>query len=157
MSRNWEALGINWLEEEVYRKDGNTKVLVTGKAQIPQLVNLAAAIEHFGENTLLASINGTSWRVSAQAVNRDLLPTKADSESIREAVYNRISGTRRAAVVRTKEVKVYTLANGAEFRPDSSKSDDENLTSLQAAALAAYFDVGVPNDVARTIVAQMSL
>lgn len=157
MSRNWNDLGIEWLEEEVFRKEGNTKVLVHGKAQIPQLVDISKAVEHFGADTLLAAINGTSWRVSAQAVNRDLLPTKADAESIREAVYNRISGTRRAAIVRTKEVKVYSLANGAEFKPDSSKSPEENLTALQAAALAAYFDVGVPNDVARNIVEKMSL
>lgn len=158
MDRNWEDTGISWLEEKVSTKAGNTKVEVSGTAQIPQVDDVQKALEHFGEEAFKGGLNGTSWRVAAQDVNRRLLPTKPTVEQLREAVYNRLKGIRNAAVgVRTVTVKVYTLADGTSFVPDANKSTQENTVALQAAATAALVDKGVPAEIARSIALGMTL
>src|SRR5690606_31967986 len=96
-------------------KQGNTKVLVTGTAQIPQVVDLAKASEHFGPEAILGALNGTSWRVMAQAVNRAMLPKKASEEDIREAVRNRILRVRNSAGPRAPRQMSAPLPGGTSF------------------------------------------
>lgn len=157
MDTNWESMGIAWKTEKVSKGSGNSKVEIAGDAQIPEATDLTKVIAHFGAEAVLGSVNGTSWRVSAQDVNRRMLPGKPSVEALRTAVYNRLRSIKNASVVRTVEVKVYALADGSAFKPDADVSDDQNLIAYKQAALAAYIDAGVPNQVAQNLISNLSL
>lgn len=137
MEQNWADYGIAWLEEEVAKRtDGNTKVIINGAAQIPQVIDVQKALDHFGNEAIAGALNGTSWRVAAQDVNRRMLPGKPSVDVLRQAVYNRLLGIRNAASVVTKTVKVYTLPNGTSYT-------GSDLLEYQQAFIAAMVDLGI--------------
>lgn len=153
MARNWADLGIEWSEEQVRRQNGDNasdKAALRGTAQIPVVKDLDKFVAHFGANCVLGIMDGTSVRVMAQDVNRRLLAKGADAESIREAVYNRLKGVRNATIATVREVKVYMLPDGTQYK-------GSDLTEYKAAAMAALVDLGVPADVAAERVKDFTL
>jgi len=136
-ARNWQEMGIKWLEEKVSRMAGTTKVEIRGMAQIPHIENLELAIAHFGAERVMEWVNGTSLRVTAQAVNRANLP-EVTGEALRELIYQRMMGTRVRSVGR-RTVKVYTLPNGTQYT-------GEDLVEYRQLFVAALVDMGVDNE-----------
>jgi len=154
----WENYGITWLEEVVSKTEGNTKVEMRGKAQIPSVTDLTKVIEHFGAESVMGSLNGTSWRVMAQDVCRRMLAanSSAKAEDIRTAVYNRLKGVRNAAVAtRTVEVKVYRLPNGENFTPGNE--GPAALATYKKVYREALIAIGTPADVAANISNSLTL
>lgn len=149
MTRNWNEIGLDWSVEPVARRAGanDSDKKVIGNAQIPVVSDLDKVREHFGDDPITGSLNGTSWRVMAQDVGRRLLEkgTK-DADVIREAVYNRLRGIRNAPVASTvvKVVKVHTLPDGTEYK-------GTDLAEYQAAYAAALVDQNVPAETAMQI------
>jgi len=142
-ARNWMETGISWLAETV--KQGGYEV--KGEAQIPQIVDLQLAIEFLGGDVVMKSLNGTSFRVSAQSVARSLLPKGVDEETMREAVISRLKGIRTRSVS-TRIVKVYQLPGGIVW------TGDDELEYQQAWA-AAGVDQGMDAQVALQVATTM--
>lgn len=136
--RNWQEMGIVWLTEKVAKRDGNTKVEMHGDAYIPQVVDVSAAVEHFGNDCIAGALNGTSWRVAAQDVNRRLKAAGQSEDAIKDAIYNRIKGIRNTAVGGSRTVVVYKLPNGTSY-------SGTDLVEYQQAFIAALVDLGVDN------------
>lgn len=157
MSRNWTDLGIVWESSPVSERIGSndTSKVVIGLAEIPQLSDVAKAIDAGLSDAILAGCNGTSWRVSAQDVGRSFLKadgkrmadgtykiTDEQREALRERVFNRIKGLRSPGGSRTVTVTVHNLPNGTVFN-----GSDE--TEYRQAFAATLIDMGVPSDAAR--------
>ena len=157
MQRNWDELGIAWDESEVSRRagsnDSDKKAL--GIAQIPVVKDISLAIAAGLTEAMLAGINGTSWRVSAQDVARNFLAkvgkrmadgayalTPAQVDDLREAAYNRVRGLRSPATRTQQKIVIHTLPNGTKF-------DGTDETEYRQAFAATLIDLGVPADAAR--------
>lgn len=147
---DYATAGISWTAEKVSRTEGNTKIQIRGDAQIPTLVDLDKAREHFGDTVLLGSINGTSWRVMAQDVSRRALANgPVDADALKQMVYDRLRGVRNATVA-TRVVKSYALPNGTSY-------NGTDLIEYQQAFIAAMVDLGLSSDIAITQAANLKL
>lgn len=152
-ARNWEEMGISWAEETVSRQHGPhaTDRVVIGTAQIPIVKDLSKFTAHFGESVVLGVMDGTSIRVQAQDVSRTGIAKGLKAEEIRERMYLRLKGIRnRPLAGETKEVKVYRLPNGQDYKG----TDVTEFRQLYAAALV---DSGVPAAVATTLANSQNL
>lgn len=154
MSRNWEELGIEWIEETVSKQAGDhaTDRAVIGKAQMPIVRDLPKFVGHFGDGCVLGIMDGTSVRVMAQDVNRRGIQKGMKPEAIREAIYNRLIGVRNAprATVRTVEVKIHNLPNGTTY-------SGTDLVEYRQLYLSALVDAGVAVSVAQQIALMQTL
>jgi hypothetical protein len=149
---DWAARGIVWMEEEVSEQAGDhaTDRRVLGKAQMPVVKDLSAFVAEYGEAAVLGSLDGTSIRVMAQDVNRTGLRKRLSSDDIRLRIDGRLRGIRTRGVATPKEVKVYPLPGGQEYK-------GTNEVEYQQAYIAALVDLGTPADVARTIASSMKI
>ncbi len=151
--RNWTDIGIVWNTEQVSKQHGPhaTDKKVLGDAQIPTVVDLTLFREHFGDEAVLGSMNGTSIRVSAQAVCRQELSkdAKCAPSKMRNAVYNRMKSVRNAPGG-TRVIQVFTLPNGQKY-------NGSDLTEYRQLYAAALVDSGVPSSVALSIAEQQVL
>jgi hypothetical protein len=156
-TRDWAALGIVWLALEVARQgSGNNRSdrRVIGVAQIPQVTDVDKAIAAGLGAAIMAGVNGTSWRVTAQDVGRSYLEnvprTERSDEDLRERVFARLKGMRNAALGGTRTVLVYILPNGQEWR--GTEGDDYEM-----AHAAALVEGGVDEDVATGLAARAAI
>jgi hypothetical protein len=149
---NWESRGIVWLTEDVSERAGpnGTDTRVLGKAQIPQVTNLSAFVQEYGEGAVLGSLDGTSIRVMAQDVNRRGIVKRLSAEEIRTRIDGRLRGIRPRGVPETKEVLVYALPNGDVF----TGTDEIEYQQEYAAALV---EMGVEAEMALTIAKNQKL
>ena len=145
MEKDWKSYGIAWIQESVAKQFGDhaTDKKVIGTAEMPVVEDLSKFVAHFGEGVVLGIMDGTSIRVMAQDVNRRLLQKGQKGEAIRDAIYNRLVGTRNASRG-TVTVTVYKLPDGTEYKGN-------NEVEYQQAYTAALVDLGTPADVAMQI------
>ena len=142
-------MGIEFLTEPVSKRAGSNnsdKRVWREDAQILRVVNLEKFKTEFGEPAALAGLNGTSFRVMSQDVNRRH-DAKAPHATIQQAIVNRLRGLRNAAATVTRvvekivEKRIYVLPNGKTF-------DGTTEVAYQQAYTAALVDAGVPTTVA---------
>lgn len=152
---DWAAMGVEW-ETETVKKAGTEYA----GAEICVPSNLDNIRKFVTDDTILGSLDGTSWRVAAQDVNRATLAdwkqrgTKLDDthiELLRVRVWQRlmgIRGERRPAAVKIVEKiverKMYAL-------PDGTMWVGEDMNDYGAMYTAALVDQGVPASVATAI------
>jgi hypothetical protein len=139
--RNWNEYGIVFRTESVAKRNGpnnSDKATVTDNAQIAVIEDLAAFLNHFGGECLLAMSDGTSLRVKSQGLNRAMVGKKV--EEIQEAHYAMLKGIRRAGKVTT----MYPL-------PDGTKMSGDDWTEYQQAYAGQLVDMGTPSDIALNI------
>ena len=155
---NWKSMGIAWETSPVSRQHGPNKTdrAVIGEAEIPQVVDIRAAIDAGLGDAMLAGINGTSWRVTAQDVSRRYLERtpkdKRSQEDLRKAVYDRLRGIRARIVggrVEYVEVVKRPLPDGTMY-----EGTDEN--EYRSAYAAALVDNGIDADVALTLATKVA-
>lgn len=151
MPNNWEEMGIKWVAGEVRRQNGEhaTDRTVIGTAQIPDLVDIDAAVKAGLSGAILKGCNGTSWRVLAQDVCRGLIEKnrRVSAEVMQEAVFNRLrSVMTRGTVVIEKIVEkvMHTL-------PDGTNWDGTDETEFRQMYLVQLIDAGVENAVAQIL------
>lgn len=147
MAKVWADFGIAWTQEPVSKQMGDhaTDKKIIGTAEMPIVEDLDKFVAHFGAAVVLGIMDGTSVRVMAQDVNRRLIQKGQKGDAIRDAIYNRLIGTRnasRGAV--TVTVTVYKLPDGTEYK-------GSDLVEYQQAYTAALVDLGTPADVAMQI------
>lgn len=145
-THNWEEMGIEWEASPVARGTGAAKVTFKTPAQIPVLADMDKARKALGDDPILAAVNGTSWRVSAQDVCRGMLEKNSGTttDAMREAVYNRLRGLRNAASVRTVTVTKRPMPDGTMYT-----GNDE--TEYRAQYMAQLVEAGVASVVAQGI------
>lgn len=150
---NWESAGIVWETSDVSRQHGPNKSdrAVIGTAEIPKVVDMAKAIDAGLGDAMLAGINGTSWRVTAQDVSRRYIEAtpkdKRNKDDLRKLVYDRLRGI-RARVVGGRVEYVEVVKRPL---PDGTMYDGTDEVEFRQLYLAALVDGGVQPDVARTL------
>lgn len=145
---DWNALGIEWSEEEVAKQAGDNRsdrVTFNKKAQIPIPKDLEKIRKWLTDEQILSQLNGQGWRVPAQDVNRRMLERGETADAIRLAVYNRLRGTRNAGIRVEKVIR--TLPNGVKWEG----TDEASFRGLVA---ATYIDLGIPADTAKDLAAK---
>lgn len=143
-------VGIIWQTEDVAKGTGPDRVVVCEHAQIPVITDVLkfhAAFPHF----IVASANGSSLRVQAQAICRRM--AKDEPAAQRAAILNAIRGLRNAAAVRTVEKIVIKRV---AFVPTLNGDVVEIDLSNAPASIAALVDAGYDASTAQRIVAKMS-
>ena len=144
MARNWEAIGLSWLAEDVSKVFGENNASdkrVVATAQLPVVTDLDKLAA--GGVDILAWLNASnSMRVRAQAIARK--NPKADPEKMRELVFSALQGVRMGVAGRTVEIIKRALPDGNFY----TGTDENEYRSQYAAALV---DKGVDSDVALTI------
>lgn len=145
MAKDWASYGIAWVQEPVSKQMGDhaTDKRIIGTAEMPIVEDLTKFVAHFGESVVLGIMDGTSVRVMAQDVNRRLIQKGQKGEAIRDAIYNRLMGTRNASRG-SVTVTVYKLPDGTEYK-------GTNEVEYQQAYTAALVDMGTPADIAMQI------
>lgn len=105
------AHGFKFVTEDV-AKD---KTKLAG-AQIPIVTDLDKFVATFGPSLVLAALDGSSLRVSAQRINRDALWGKRDTkaEVLQEAVIAWMLGAKRTRTVSVVEVPVFLDIEGGK-------------------------------------------
>lgn len=107
-------LGILWTTDEVAKGTGPSKVVVCDYAQIPVIVDVEKFRAAFGDDFILASMDGSSLRVQAQAVARRM--AKDEPAAQRQAVLNLIRGTRNVRKgVREIVVREFIVPSAEDF------------------------------------------
>lgn len=155
MARDWSALGIVWVASEVSRQHGPNKTdrKTIGIGQVPQVENLDLAIEADLGQAIMAGVNGTSWRVTAQDVSRSYIEgtdkSKRDDEELRERIFTRLKGMRNAAIA-VRETLVAPL-------PDGTSWSGTDAGDYESKYLEALVQGGVPEEVAIGIAARVAL
>lgn len=149
------STGLAFANGTVRKKDGLTKVVINGTARLPKVANLDDAIAFFGEPAIAGSLNGTSFMVVAQRVNRTILQGKGakDAPTIDEAIINAFRGIRSSTTVTQvieKIVKQYAI-------PGSAPYTGTDLMEYKQLYLASLVDAGVDISVAQGIVATLTL
>lgn len=147
-SINWADFGITLSIESVQKQAGphaSDRRVITDNAIIPTVVDVEKFVEAFGPQTLLRFINGTSLRVRAQSVARQMAKEK-DTDKIEQALLNSIKAVRNVGVrsVTTITVNVHDL-------PDGTKYTGSDLVEYQQLYTAALMDAGVDSEVALNI------
>lgn len=154
MARNWDELGIVWVDSPVSRQHGANKSdrVEIGVGQVPQVADLDKAIAAGLLDAIKAGVNGTSWRVTAQDVSRSYIegtPKNArEVEVLRERIYARLKGMRTGGFA-TREVFVAPLPDGSQWKG----TEPTEYEQLYAAALV---DAGMDADMALGIAANVA-
>lgn len=155
-TRDWAALGIVWLALEVSRQHGanRTDRTVIGVAQVPQVTDVDKAIAAGLGNAIMAGVNGTSWRVTAQDVGRSYIENvprdKRSDEELRERVFARLQGMRNPALGGgVRKVLVASL-------PDGTKWEGTDPTEYEQLYAAGLVDNGVDASLALGIAANVA-
>jgi formiminotetrahydrofolate cyclodeaminase len=150
-TKTYDDMGVEFLTEPVSKQSGSNKSdrhIWRNDAQILRVVDLEKFSTEFGANAALAGLNGTSFRVMSQDVNRRHAANEK-FEIVQTAIINRLRGLRNAAVatVRTVEKivekRVYAL-------PDGTTYDGTNEVEYQQAWVAALTAAGMPTTAAIT-------
>jgi hypothetical protein len=149
-----EKYGIEFVSEPVSKQRGDhaTDRVVIGNARIAVPRNLAKIVEVFGEECVLGSLNGTSWRVMSQDVSRrNIEKGVKDAETLDAAIINRLRGVRNASHggVTTVTKTVYTTPAGTY--------DGTDEVELQAQWIAELTEQGVPFEMAKAIAGQQKI
>jgi hypothetical protein len=148
-TKTYADMGIEFLTEPVSKQSGSNKSdrhIWRNDAQILRVVDLEKFSTEFGANAALAGLNGTSFRVLSQDVNRRHAAAEKH-DVIQTAILNRLRGLRNAAVTVTRvvekivEKRIYTL-------PDGSTFDGTDEVEYQQAWVAALTNSGMPVDAA---------
>ena len=141
----WDEMGIAWVTESVKKQFGahatDRRELPHG-AEMPLILDLGLFRENVpNADAILCGIwDGTSARVQAQDVARHNLPKGIHGEALREAVWNRLIGSR----VRGPVVKTYPVPGGTRYT-------GSDLAEYQRMVAAALVDQGVENSLALSI------
>lgn len=157
MSRNWTDIGLTWDESDVSERTGPnaSSKFVLGEAQIPVLADTEKAIASGLGDAILAGVNGTSWRVSAQDVARSYLKANgkrdahgryilnpAQIDELRDRAFARVKGLRNPSIRTVTTVTVHNFPDGTQY----TGSDEVVYRQEFASRLV---DMGVPADTAR--------
>lgn len=118
------ACGFKFVTENVEKN----KIEMKG-AQIPIVTDLEKFVATFGPSLVLAALDGSSLRVSAQRINRDALWGKRDTPAneLQEAVVAWMLGAKRTRTVSVVEVQVFLDIEGGKH---------ETAEAAKAASLA---------------------
>jgi hypothetical protein len=144
---SWAEVGCEIVRGPIGRQHGPNK---SGYRAYPreaynvELRNIGKVVAHFGEAPLVAGINGTSWKVACQGVNRRMFDAdiKTPEADILLALYATIKGIRVGG--RRTVVKVYVLPNGVTW-----EGTDES--SYQLAIRVALVDGGLDGPTAERV------
>lgn len=157
---NWDARGIEWVLEEVSEQVGTNKTSrrVLGSVPIPIPRDLDKIVAEYGADSVMGSLNGTSWRVIAQDIGRRGLAANISVDEMKSRFDARIRGLRNAPMTRTvvrevvveKVVRQNVLPDGAIY----TGSDEVEYQQMYAAALEIQ---GVPAAVAVSIARNQTL
>lgn len=167
MARNWGELGIVWIPGTVSRRRGknDSDKIEIGVGPIPQLSDVDLAIKADLADSIMAGVNGTSWRVTAQDVirayvesNRDSikarqgnLPDATDVEELRERIFSRLKGMRSGGS-NTRTVFVAPLPNGERWTgTDVTEYEQLYFAALMDAGMDADTALGVAVNVAKAL------
>lgn len=148
---DWAEYGIELAVEAVSEQhgpNGSDRVVVSSNALIPVVRDVQKFIAAFGPETLLKFVNGTSLRVRAQAVARQMAGER-DTGKREQALLNSIKSIRNSGT-RTVTVKVYALPNGQEYK-------GSDLIEYQQEYAAALVDAGVDPAIALSVARTVTL
>ena len=151
MARNWEDVGLTWIPGRVSRRHGanDSDKTPLGYGPIPQLTDTDKAIGAGLGSSIMAGVNGTSWRVTAQDVIRshieanranitarlDNLPDASSDDALKERIFARLQGLRSAGVS-VREVLVAPLPDGTQWKGN-------DVTEYEQLYAAGLVDAGV--------------
>lgn len=145
-------LGITWATEPVSKRAGpnatDAKIWRTD-AQIPVVSDLEKFRAAFTDVPVLASLNGTSFRVMAQDIARSR-PANTPVATLRELVINRIRGIRSRGVAATVTVTRYPLPGGSFYIGTDEVEYQQEYT-------AALVELGTLAAVATQVASAMKL
>jgi len=154
MAHNYAEYGIEFLRETVSKQSGanasDRKVL--GEAPIAKVTSVAKYIAHFGEDSFLGAVNGTSIRVMSQDVGRRGIAAGHSWDQMCESIYNRMRGTRNRATQTVKIVeKIVEKEVVMHPLPDKTMYTGTDEMEYRQTYMALLVETGVPVDLARQI------
>lgn len=136
--QDYTDMGIRFDAEPVAQRNGpnGSDKRTLGMGQIAVPVDLEKIRVAFGDDAVMGSLNGTSWRVMSQDISRRGILAKHTVEQIQLAIVNRLKGIRNSSGKTPATITKYAL-------PDGKFYSGTDVMEYRQAIIAAYIDLGI--------------